>query len=577
MFENVSSTNYPFSVNGGVPVGQPIRSAYSNLKHVEKNSFERFAGGTNQFLGLMKLWNHYNYVHTPLISMTELNKSVLETNGFNTTFTFGIPFMQGGPYIVENLCKDQSKVGLGKTAFPIVLSENKYTNGDILTSDFRNGKQLRVCTIKDYGEEAKITRYGDGYKYLVLVAGGMDDYYPQELLLPGTKYYKLYSDNGGEFENVLSTMSGMHDQEAIEMFQYVVGDSQMGMETWWTSDSQMITMDKATYTDHPSLQQLKQTQNMNALDSITNFFNIDPVTKKPIKQTGSWMPTFISKMVAELAEMKERKLLWGQGDFKITNGREFQTTGLGYYQQIKQRGNYYTYSDFRQLFTYLQNIGAMLFANNRNVKPDDRRIRWRMGSGAAAELRKEWGTFFKTDNPFLITGEHKALSNMLTADPKNGPTDVVYRPLRFSKIFMPEIGLIEFEVDPKLDYIDSNLEQDKYLGRLPNSAYMVFIEDLTAENFSNAIPAGQTNTIGGQATSLGNTVMIKPRGYVDQVNYLVGSGYLHPILAAYTGNKAGSSVVSTKEKGFGVMMYTCGEIWVQDPSRMILLEFKPEV
>jgi hypothetical protein len=570
-FENISSSGYPMSINGGIPVGKPITSPYSNLKHVEKNSFDRHAAGTNQFLGLIKLWNHYTYVNTPLISMTELSKNVLETNGFNTTFTFGIPFEKGAPYIMETLLKDTSKPGLGKKPFHIIVSENLFSNGDIITTDMRNGKQLQICTIQEYGDEAKITPYGDGWKLLVVPAGmSLEDYYPSSFLQPLTRYYKISQENGGEFQNVLTNKTGM-DKSAVQLFEYTVGDSEMGIETWFTSQSQLISLsDQKGKQVHPSIQHLSH--DMGAKDAVTNFFNIDPVTGKPQKGTGSWIPTFIADMIAELADLKEKKLLWSQGNARITNGREVVTSGLGYYQQIKQRGNYYTYSTSKQLFNFLQNFGAILFGNNRSVKPDDRVIKWRMGTGAAMELRKQWSAYFKTDNPFLTTLDHPALSDVLTK--RNG--GLFYKPPQFNAIFMPEVGTIEFEVDTNLDWIDGDVEGMKMTGKYPNSSYMVFVEDVTANNFSNAILNGQTNSINGQSYSLGNTVMIKPRGYTDTINYMVGSGYIHPILSAYAGQPAGRSTVSTREKGFGVMAYSCGEIWVQDPTRMLMLEFVPD-
>jgi len=57
---------------------------------------------------------------------------------------------------------------------------------------------------------------------------------------------------------------------------------------------------------------------------------------------------------------------------------------------------------------------------------------------------------------------------------------------------------------------------------------------------------------------------------------MVGAG-CHPVLASYVGMKSNSSVVSTWNKGFGVSMSTMGEIWVQDPTRILIFEYKPDV
>lgn len=575
-FENISPSGYPMSINGGVPVGKPITSPYSNLKHVEKNSFARHASGQNQFLGLIKLWNHYSYINTPLISMTELTKNVLETNGFGSTFTFGIPFERGAPFLIEALIKDTSKPGLGGKPFFIILSENKFSEGDVITSDPRNGRQLKICTQVEHGSEAKIVPSGDGYRYLVKPTGmSLEDFYPTKFLQPTTRYFRNHQENGGENGNIRTNIQGLN-KDAVQLFEYKVGDSEMGIEAWMTSHAQLVNVadSKTKGISHPAIQHLSH--DMGAQNAITNFFNTDPTTGKAKPGTGSWIPTIISEMIAELADMKEKKLLWSQGNGFWDNGRELVVTGLGYYQQIKQRGNYYTYSTFRQLFNFLTNFQSILFGNNRRVKPEQRWIKWRMGTGAAIELRKQWATYFKTDNPFLITGDHPALNGMLKGKVVDGIPTLEYVPVRFDSIFFPEVGHIKLEVDTNLDWIDGDIEGTQMIGGYPKSSYMVFIEDVTADNFSNAILKGQTNSINGTSYNLGNTVMIKPRGYVDTINYQVGSGYINPILSAYAGQPAHRSTVSTLEKGFGVAAYTCGEVWVQDPTRMLMLEFEPE-
>jgi hypothetical protein len=58
------------------------------------------------------------------------------------------------------------------------------------------------------------------------------------------------------------------------------------------------------------------------------------------------------------------------------------------------------------------------------------------------------------------------------------------------------------------------------------------------------------------------------------MSFKIGSG-CNPTLKQYTGQSANSQVVSTSDRGFGVEMLTCGELWVKDPSRVVLLEYKP--
>ena len=53
-----------------------------------------------------------------------------------------------------------------------------------------------------------------------------------------------------------------------------------------------------------------------------------------------------------------------------------------------------------------------------------------------------------------------------------------------------------------------------------------------------------------------------------------GSGYIAPALLSAVGARE-SDGVAHSEKGLGITMRTHGELWVQDPSRVLMIEFDP--
>ncbi len=551
------------NLNGGIQVGS-AQSPYFATKHTEANTILNAFGGdvtNSQYLGMLKLWHQYNMLSAPLISMTELQNNVLYTNGFGTLLGFSIPYNIGFPFIKENLVGELSKPGLGGMAFPIVLSENCYTNGDILTTDYRNGRQLQVT-------QDEIVPYGDGWKYMVkLVTFDEDnDFYPAEELLEGKRYMKV-TNYSSEFDEGYGNLSNP-TRTGLMNYQYQTGNAEQGIEHWITSHGDMLEI--SDIQSKPNLMYLQHYGDLTNVSSILNFFNKD-VNGKPIAGSFAWMPSIIAGLQIELALMKEKALMWGQGAILQGSGRKQFRVPSGYYPQVKNRGNYLTYNSFKNLPNILKNIVGQLFIGRKDVPYSQRRVKFRMGIGAMIEMQKAFMTQFKTDNPFMILGDHPAVKGGLT-----GTIDkLTYRPARMYSVEYPEVGYVEVEHDPVLDYIDEDNQHRDYEGMYPRSSYMIFVEDLTSGDFSNAMPKSGTYNVQEGFNNGANVMMIKPKNYVDTMSFEVGAG-CNPTLKKFIGWNSNAGIISSKKRGFGVSMLTTGELWVKDPSRIVLLEYVPE-
>ena len=543
----------------GVPVGEPLRSPFNPAKHLESNSFNAVLPREHQWLGIINTIYNFKKVKMPFLSMTELQKNTLEVDGPGSILTFAIPFKTGCPYLLESLAGDNPTPGKYGQVFEIVLSTNDYTYGDILTADYRNGKQIRIQSIKDHGYQAEIKEWGNGYKYLVALDGYDDeDYFPQEFLEEGTIFVKIDNLDAGEFDSRFTAV-GSEPREELQMYSYTVGNSDRAIQGWVTSDASYKKYNLET-PGIPALAHL----NGASTDVLNYFFK-----GKDGKTKGLyWVPDFIEKMAAELAKMQERALLWQQGTVFIANGREKIRTGLGYYQQVKQRGNYDTYNNFDQLMNLVINFGERLFSIHNNVSPEDRVVKLRAGRLAYKELMKRFKQYFNTDNPFTVMADHPALlkAKMITYSEETG---ILYRPLDFKAIHFPDQGMLMIEHDPTLDNLDDYLEHPKAAADGSLTAGMVIIEDVSSPEFTNAIPS----SLRQEGKSYKNVTLIKHKGKEDAINYRVG-GRVSTQLKKMLGIDNGG-VVADWNKTLEIAMWTHGEVFVQDPSLCWIIEYDP--
>lgn len=552
-------------INGGVTIGYK-KSPYSSGLHTEVNTILEAFGteGDNYYMGVMKLLYLFNELAAPLISATELEKAVMYVPRFGATLTYEVPHEIGLPFLKEVLVDTTvSKPGYLGAFVGIVLSEDCYTNHDVLTDDFRNGVELKVHPTEP------VTPYNGGFLYYVsLASNDPEAYISWKHLQVGSRWVK--TDNpSGEFD---SNYTGLDcDRVGKIMLSYQTGNTEIQVGHSITSYADMMNV--SALANYPNAAIAGGfNSSLSSPDAITNYYNLGP-DGKPVKGTLTWMPTIIQRILMNLAELKERRMMWSKGySYRGATGT-INRVPTGYYQWIKQHGNYQTYTEHSQLPNILKNIVGTLFSGRKGMNPLDRKVKFRMGMGAIQTMQKEFMTQFKADNPFLIVndGNNPNLKGLLEGDVQN----LKYKPMRIISVQYPEVGIVEIEHEKALDYIDEKFEFQSFQGQLPNSSYMVFVEDLSADSFSNAMPAGGFTKCNDFNNGT-NIVQIKPQGYEDTLNFLIGTNCT-PTLKKFVGYSPTSKVVSTKAKGFEVIGSTAGEIYVKDPSRTVLIEYKPYV
>lgn len=556
-------------LGGGVLIGSKSSEFYS-AQHTESNTlYDAFGGdGKRMWLGMIQYWNQYYELPTPLLKMTELSGQILETPGFGAYLDYVTPYKLRKPFVKANLVDvTVSKPGAGGTPIPLVLSA-KYAQGDILTNDYRNGTQVRVST------EDPVLAYGngDGFVHMVTLASNdPTEWIPREVLEPGREWYKI-DHRSGEFGLKSSSLTS-GDMGLIQQ-SYKTAGSEISISHEITSWADTFKVDSLSKNNiYPGVYSYA---NMSDKDSnaIVNMYQMDP-KGNPIKGTNKWMPTIISKMIEELALMKEKSMTWSKGFTFTGEGDVKVDVPTGYYHQVKERGNYFQYDDPNDIMKVMKDMVAELFAGRKNLMIKDRRIKFTMGLGAIQHAQRAFGDYARATNPFLVINDGKSpITNGIFTGPDF--QNLTYKQPRIISVEFPEIGVVEIEHNAALDFLDDDNQFQHYEGLLPASSYMIWVEDLTATEFSNAIPKGaKWNVPDGASKISANVVQLRPEGYEDTISFIPGRGN-NPTLRAFLGMGAKSQIATSENKGFKVIMDTVGEVFIKDPSAIVLGEYVPK-
>lgn len=557
---------YTGSPVNGINRGVAIDSVKLELgtKHTEANSLASIMGPQNHYLGLMKLWDQYQILQTPIISATELAKNVLYTNTLGESLSYSVKTKYALPYVVVDINGDGDKLGVNREDFFLVLSTNNYTPGDILTYDEYNGKQAVVkygSTVEPYGA-------GSWLYTMRLTSGDPKQFISRRFVQPGVEWWKI-GFSGGEFTKESSAIT--NDSDGLETLMFKTGNDVQSVEHSITGHAMMIDYKvNNTGIDQSLMGNYRDPHMANVIylmDTLRDQNQPNDTPKKiPVAGSGMWIPTIMYMLYQEQAKMQERHYMFSDGGV-IEDGRgHLIRRGMGYYPQLKSSSNYHTFSKPEQIGPLVRQVVGDLFFGRKDLRTQDRKVRFKMGIGAVIEMEKYFKANFEADIRFPIWGQHPALSGMLTGDNMN----LHYDGFRFTSYRFPEVGTVEIVHDPSLDWTGTK-NQSGFIGMYPSQSYRIFVEDLTAGSFSNAMPSG--NISKGEGFDNGsNMTLIKPRLYADvYTSYKVGK-HCPDFLRTYIGAGTNTHIRSDDSSGLNTTVEWCGEVWLKDPSRVILLE-----
>lgn len=536
---NVPSFN---SLNNSVIVGTTKfdASKFTDLNWLyttyKKDSFTTYKG-------MLSLWNQRKLMTTPLISMTELSNSVMTVKNVEGRMKYSIPYDMGFPYILEDLTAGIEKPGIDGQKFKIKLSENCFTNTDIITYDFRDGMTLYIT-------EEEIFEEGDGWVYTVSmpVTNKKGTFFPKKFMKAGTQFMKIENVNT-EYDTQKSSITNRTGVMDLEL---ELGGGHRSVYHWITGYADMARFDSSANPRLDFVNQWAQSK------GSTMFFMDKDQNGNPLPKTSRWISTVEALLWAEMKMMEEKGIMWNKGGTVTGSGRRTARVQTGLYEQMRN-GNRVIYSTLT--LDIIESTIANLFYQS-NIPIEKRRTKIQVGTGALIEISKLLQEDFKQYNPFLITNEFS--KGLMYGDAMN-----LGYGFRFTSKRFPVAGLIEFEYNPALDGVSGNRVQDGLNGEYPIESYTLMIFDVTDGAQTNA--AGKVKGVEYRVedgfNEGANIVLVKPEGW--EGTYW---GYEQGTQSPLGPNSMQGMFSASQRDGYAIWMKNFSTIWLKDATRSVIIE-----
>jgi hypothetical protein len=258
--------------------------------------------------------------------------------------------------------------------------------------------------------------------------------------------------------------------------------------------------------------------------------------------------------------------MWAQAA-TFTNSNGVTRINEGLYRQLR-RGKIITYGRPGGLTReHIQEAKEYIFRGNYMKQDVDTRIHFKAGKF----LYENFLAIFKDE----IASQRDQLATFLGADRMipnpvsgNDPFNLTFKPIRFTNVFLPGIGMVSVEEDLALNNADGRdrLASGMHPLGLSETAYSAMIWDADSQMYSNnkELPKGVTMIEGGNAGA--NIHLIKPEG--EGVYWGSENG-------RYDYRKAGDIISSGRKPGQNFWAFSIAAIHVMDVTRTVIIELEP--
>lgn len=558
--------NFPKTINGDTVIG------FTNTKKIKDLGWMDMASLSSWYqddpnknhLGLVELFSSMADYRMPVYKNFFSDKAVIEVNGANGKFTYDLPVRKPtGVYTSADTSDYSETPGIDGTVFPIKLDQ-PFTVGDVLTYDAMYGEQVVVS------EDHVVEREGDSWVHWVkYVTNDAYGFYPADKLKSGIQYFKI-GHILGEYSEKFSNIQ-TPDNVGTLTNEFTLGNHR-GVETFYTQYSGMKSFNGAALHSQKYWDYFEREQEKLGKDEMGRPVDMFFVGKlnaagKLDKRTVRIGAALEYLVLLELMKLESHSLLFQKGGFiNDINGTKRLNEGI--WHQIL-RGRRIKYSKPGGITTsHIKEAGAFLFRNRKDLMPHERRIKFKCGYMAYMNMlnlfRKEVLAQVEGLAPFLGT------DRILPSSPIKGKnlTSLELEAVMFTKVIIPEIGIVEIEYDPSLDYqpLTDRFEQGFYGDGYARTSYSMVIWDAADAEYSNALtglPAGAKLVEGGNSKA--NIYYVKPEG--DSMWWGYQDGRWNP-------DKASGIASSMKRLGREFWAHSISAAWVRDISRYIVIELK---
>ena len=503
-------------------------------------------------LGLQRFFA--NQAGTPSGIFPELlsSKAVLEVNGVGGTFTYDVPMVEDDFVMTTRDLSHQVKPGIDSSTFKVALNR-EFTTGDILTNDAEFGQQFMVTS-------EPVEAQGDSYIHTVtMVSSDKTEYFFSSNLAKGIQYFKLNHAILGEYGTNFSHVE-LPNTIGQMTCEFTLGDLR-GVEAYVTGMADKKNFSGAAASSKEYLAKLEaEAQKMGELAVI---MDVDQRTNRTIPSSARIGATMQFLVFRELERLTAQSLLFQRaGTYRSANGVVRLKEGL--WHQLR-RGKIIKYARPGGITkVQIKEAAEYVFRSNPYKRYEDRRLMFKCGLEALNNVLE----IFSDE----VNAQLDRLPQFMGAD-RNIPNPISGQSLqelkmdfvRFTEVYLPQIGYVKLEHDPNLDY---TLMQDRlssgYNGNgRAHTTYSMVMWDVDDQQYSNNkdMPAGAKLVEGGLDSA--NVYLVKPEG---EMTYW-GTSY-----GRYSINKAADIVSSYKHIGQEFWAWNSCAIWVKDVTRFVMIE-----
>lgn len=558
--------NFPQVINGDTVVGFTNTKKIKDLGWMDMASLSSWYNDDplKNHLGLVELFSTMADYRMPSYEGFFKKGAVIEVNGMNGKFTYDLPVKKTyGIYTTGDTSTYSEAPGIDGTVFPLELDQ-PFTSGDVLTYDAMYGEQVVVSS------EHEVEQIGDSWVHWVIYnTTDKSGWFPAEYLKPGIQYFKI-GHTLGEYSTEFSNIQSPGTAGTITC-EFELGNHR-GVETFYTMYADRKKLNGADMRSQDFWDYFMQEQQKLGVDGygkpLDMFYvaKINPTTRKIDNRTVRIGAALEYLVVFELMKLEVFQLFFQKGGF-INDITGTKRLNEGIFHQFR-RGFTITYGKPGGINkTHIKRAVAYLFAANKSLKPHERRIKFKCGYMAYMNML----TLFRDEVLAQLDGIQMLLGmdSVLPKSPVSGAdlTSLAFNPVMFTKVNIPEIGIVEIEHEPTLDYLPmtDRRSQGFFGDGYARTSYSMVIYDATSAEYSNAL----TGLNGAKLVGAGggeNIFYVTPEGGNSlQWGYEAGR---------YSPNSASEIASSMKRMGREFWAHSVSAGFVKDLSRVITIELK---
>jgi hypothetical protein len=508
-------------------------------------------------MGVLSAWNQWSLISTPLLSMTELQKNTIYTNGDDGELTFNMPYQLEGPTVKEDLTSDIPYPGRDGQEFEILIGDGGlepcFQAGTRITADFRDGQNLYIVSVG--------SGLGQGFKYRVkLVTNDKAEWFNKKYLNPGTPYFRI-SGTAGEFTE---DFAGIDNSFGMMKLKHQLG-GRRGVEYSITGNAQRLKLqfkgsnaEKFDWVNSQSFMSPNDPSFYMVIGEGNGKMGTDGM--QGIKPgTETWLTYADAMIMKQLMLDEERDLMWARGGVIQGARNKSQVIGEGLYNQMK-KGNWVKLPRYSR--EGLMNVFGQVFRNRPDIPDYKRKFKLQGGRGAVMELQRIFNEEMnRTANQAGAVMDAQRLG-IISGDPMS--LKVGYR---LGEVYIPGMGWLTIEHNPAFDSQFSRTEDEPFIGGFPKHSYTSAIFDVTDSNYTNAAEVtSQVEWAKGVDTGANIYLVRNAAMPGTKVTYIAGR------TSPYAPSAGRGNVASTRFDGSTTIMENQSNIFLKDPTRSILLE-----